>query len=787
MEANETTFPFEIRLNFTKLITQYKERLKTETNPMVISHLKNLLGYLEEFPELESGIDSTQEAIDKYQEPISMLLADIFPQALTLNEIKVATIPLKDILFNKTERFKNILNAAGENFHPTILGLNDDNMYIMACSFILGKHYHKNIDLKRPMYYEIPDENGMIRTYKMAINADFTDIIRTEKAPKITNEDINTLLQNFENIDIWKEKFPPNSYILEGFSIINLIDVTVDTIISDVKSNLLDHTPNSTNNFNDFEANLKKLFNNIDLNVGFTLFDSGTQSLMNRVEKSTQSYMLGESEVKNCTSHFCKGAYNRLIEERKILAISDVEFYAEQSENNPLSKALLSNNIQSCIFAPIVYQDELLGILEIVSTQKNELNSINANKLEDILPYIVTTAKRSKDLAENQIKAIIQSECTSIHPTVLWKFEEEAQKFINDKITNGEGTFSDIGFDHVYPLFGQIDIKGSSTARNNAIQADFIEQLSMVQHIFEEAIKSENLPFYEQMIYRINEFTNELSNSFNTASEETLLHFLSREINPIMPHVRNLSEDLGKLVGAYENEINPDTGIIYNKRKDYEYSVQHINEAMASFLDKKQETAQDIFPHFYERYKTDGVEHNMYIGQSLTQNANFSKVYLNNLKLWQLTTMCEMENQFYAIQDSLPMALECASLLLVFSNSLSIRYRIDEKKFDVDGSYNARYEIIKKRIDKAHIKGTSERITQSGKLVIVYSQKKDELEYLRYLNFLQSKNYVNQDIELLELEDLQGVVGLKALRVSVVYNQDKQKITYDDLIKEIEK
>jgi len=60
--------------------------------------------------------------------------------------------------------------------------------------------------------------------------------------------------------------------------------------------------------------------------------------------------------------------------------------------------------------------------------------------------------------------------------------------------------------------------------------------------------------------------------------------------------------------------------------------------------------------------------------------------------------------------------LRVASLILVHSNPLSIKFRMDEKQFDVDGAYNIRYEIIKKRIDKAHIKGTSKRLTTPGKL-----------------------------------------------------------------------
>lgn len=111
---------------------------------------------------------------------------------------------------------------------------------------------------------------------------------------------------------------------------------------------------------------------------------------------------------------------------------------------------------------------------------------------------------------------------------------------------------------------------------------------------------------------------------------------------------------------------------------------------------------------------------------------------------------------------------------------------MDEKKFDVDGTYNARYEIIKKRIDKAFIKNTEERITTKGKIVIVYSQSSDEREYLRYVKYLQTKKYLGDQLELLELEDVQGVIGLKAIRVNILYTPDEKApdktITYEGLV-----
>ena len=150
--------------------------------------------------------------------------------------------------------------------------------------------------------------------------------------------------------------------------------------------------------------------------------------------------------------------------------------------------------------------------------------------------------------------------------------------------------------------------------------------------------------------------------------------------------------------------------------------------------------------------------------------------------------MVEMENEFAMLQKELTMPVEIASLILVYNSSLAVHFRMDEKRFDVEGAYNARYEIIKKRIDKANIKGTKERITQPGKIAIVYSQEQDAVEYRKYLNYLVNKGYVKSKIEDYELENLQGVSGLRALRVQVDYKlPEKDKgITVEELIKSIE-
>jgi hypothetical protein len=111
--------------------------------------------------------------------------------------------------------------------------------------------------------------------------------------------------------------------------------------------------------------------------------------------------------------------------------------------------------------------------------------------------------------------------------------------------------------------------------------------------------------------------------------------------------------------------------------------------------------------------------------------------------------------------------LRTTQLILVHSQPISIGFRKDERRFDVEGAYNIRYEMTKKRLDKVHINGTNERLTQPEKIAIVYSNPKEAQEYQEYIFYLQSKNLLKSGIENLELEELQGVRGLKALRVDI--------------------
>lgn len=774
--GKEVEFPAIMQVSFFKLIDQLEETAHGK-DAVQSSYAKELLKEVEKYPELKDGISDVTK-LKKYQKSFDKFSQLLFPSVLSTNEIKILTPPFYFEPIYTSQRFDNIVKASGQPFEFTMKDVDEDLFYKYCCYFIMGSYFGYPIGGSTPQFFEIENKaQGFKRVYKMLINAELSEFIPTDKAVQITKQDFEELLDNFDDIKLWKKKFPPNSWIMRGINLINLVDVTADQSIGNITSSLL---VKSDNSFTNIQRSVQRMLNNTSLSIGVVSLENNR--LVPVEHKDVDSVLLNDGESLHCDKDLCPYTCMELFTKKEPLVVTNVDHFHERSETG-MSQKLKNSGYKSYIIAPLVHEDELLGFMELGSKNKYELNMGSLKMLDQILPILSMAKKRFQTESQNLVEAVIQQECTTIHSSVKWRFEEEAMKFIKKQEHGEEAEFKDVVFDNLYPLYGQLDIKGSSERRNKAVSKDLIKQLNAVTEIIQSANKQIQLPVLEELLHRLNGFTAELKKNLAAGSEHRILSFLREDVYPVFEHLKSGSQSLQSLIEGYDQLLDPELHSVYEERKKYDTSVNLINQRLASYLDKKQIEAQGMFPHYFERYKTDGVEFNMYIGQSITNDKTFNEMFLRNLRLWQLLVMCEMENEFHSLRKELTAPVEIASLILVYSTPLSVHFRMDEKKFDVEGAYNARYEIIKKRVDKAHIKGTKERITQPGHIVIVYSQEQDANEYRTYLQFLASKGYLKHKIEDVALEDLQGVHGLRALRVAVDY---AGSMGVDELIREIE-
>lgn len=772
-KTQPTESPLRVLFSLESQIEIFEKFANDEQHPYNKSS-KVVLESVKKFPELREGIEDFGQ-LHKYEKEINILLDPLFPEPLQLNEIKSVMIPFKYTAFQLTKRFENILVNAEPGYQLDITEFDDSKIYFFACSFILMKYYKQVFNVSRPMYIDIPDRRtGITKHYRTMFNADAMDVTKTEKAPELTPEDIDELLLRGEDLEFWKSKFPVDSYILKGFGLMTLYDATNDVILSKIRSVFL---RNDENVISDFKEHLTDFMGIKDLDVGYSLYDVKTeQALGGFFNRGSSSIFLETNEKIGYQNMFCDHVCTSVMQNSEIIAISDVDLYGQMSGDNLFFKKLKKKGIKSLILVPILLDNGNIQLIEMASLRKNELNSLNASKLEDVIPFVKIASERYFEESQNILESTIQENYTSIHPTVKWRFNKAASDFNTQKAEGKENpVLEDIVFNEVYPLYGQSDIKGSSTARNTAIQVDLGLQLSSVIETFKKVMKVESFPIYQNLVYRVQGYLDNVEQGLSAGDEVSILEFLKREIYPVFNYLKTVNPVFEQAVEAYMSKIDPQLHVVYQQRKSYEDSVAMLNDKLAAHLDNKQDEAQKMFPHYFERYKTDGVEFNMYIGASLVNDESFNLMHLHNLRLWQLITMCELEQVAYDLIEELPYPLRVASLILIHSNSLAIRFSMEQKEFDVDGAYNARYEIIKKRIDKSHIKGTTERLTQPGKIAIVYSQNKDAFEYRNYLEYLQSECLIGE-IEMLDLEDLQGISGLKAIRVEVLYKHKKRAV-----------
>lgn len=766
--GREVAFPAITKVSFTKIFETLENIVRQDDDPHAVAYAKDLLKLRDQHPFLDEGFED-QKLLETYREPIRKLARILFPDALLGNEIKALMAPYNFSPIRMSHRMEKIMQDAGGNFSFQLKDFDEKNLYIMGCLDILSRYYQFNTGYDTPTQVEVYDPKlGMNRTYRLTFNADLYEIFPVDKSTEITYDDYIELMNHYDDVDLWMKKLPPDSYIMRGVGIANMIDITSDSSISGITSNLL---VKSRDSFEQIQNNVKRLFNIRDLKTGFYIYDHDFLSLEHK--GNSEGILLSKDEAVSTKDILCEASYEHMILNKQPLVIPDVMAVGDD-EKRPLIRKLKSLRIQSYIICPLVHEEIILGFVELGSSEKHSLNKISLIKLNRILPIIAMAANRFKNEMRNQIEAIIQRECTTIHPAVKWRFEEEAKDYLARKFNNENPKFKDIVFKDVYPLYGQLDIKDSSNQRNDALKSDLLKQIDEVKKVLVAAFRKNPLPVYEEMIFRVDMYRSEIKKGLLAGGEQKIINFLGTEIYPVFDHIRKQDATLAAKFEKYEQRLDPELNTVYDKRKNFDQSVAHVNQTLASYLDQKQEEAQRMFPHYFERYKTDGLEYNMYIGQSLTFNKTFDPVFLRNLQIWQLEVMCELEREFRKIQPDLDPRLEIASLVLVYGTPLSVQFRMDEKKFDVEGAYNARYEIVKKRIDKAYIRGTNERVTIPGKIAVIFSKDQDGLEYRKYLTYLAAKGYVKSGIEEVELQSLQGITGLKALRAEIEYGLPKK-------------
>lgn len=703
----------------------------------------------------------------------------LFPIAQHDQDLVAAMPPFQYNRFYSTKGFDHYFPTDNifEEAHSELYQMSmNKGKIIKACMLILEKVYNYDLRLDKVIMFNLPDKDtGLQRIYKLDLDERFFNIKASKEAKKPTEEELEKLFAGRDNVEEWIAAFPPEHYTFEGFMLLRFTDVTTSEMLSAIKAELLKKDAVLKSDiFERIQTAMRSVFRAPGLQVGLAFFDL-QDKLITPNKTGWHSVIVDCQQTTACTRE-AGSIYEQAYQEKKLIVIEDLTRLKNITE---VEKNLITNGYKNLVIAPLVSNGEVLGILELACPERNSVSSLNAHLLDPIIPMFVVAVERVVEDMEAQVREIIQQEFTSIHPTVTWKFYEEGVRLLEKRRNGQQDRISEVQFQNVYPLYGLSDIRGSSEIRSEAIKQDLITNIDLIVRVLDEILKSQNLEILDELKFKLTEQKNLINDDLSSDYESESISLIKNEVNPVLEYFARTDESIDKLYQNYRHKLAGEP-ILMEQRKSFENSVTHLNQTVAAHLIKQQESLQSIYPHYFEFFKTDGVEYNMYIGQSLTRDREFNSLHLKNARLWQLVTTAQLAILAEELKSNLSTPLSVAHLILVQNDPIDIKFRQDEKRFDVDGTYNVRYEIVKKRIDKATTNNGAERVTQPGKISIIYSHSQEVEEYRRYINYLQHK-HIFGEVEELVLDDLPGANGLKAIRVEVLMKKALEQFTSESI------
>ena len=419
---------------------------------------------------------------------------------------------------------------------------------------------------------------------------------------------------------------------------------------------------------------------------------------------------------------------------------------------------VLEGGVRSLLLIPLVMRStpladstaQMIGIVGLTSTCPYAFDQADCSNATTLIPALTAAMRHT-----------IQDRFTNIHPSVRWRFEQEAER------RSWGLPPSPIVFENVYPLYGISDIRGSSEERNRAIQQDLLHQFNLALAVLEAVCSEVNNALTGQLRLDLKDHIDQLGQGISVDSEVTLLAYLHDQVETHFPCFAQLSPAAALAIEQYHQAMHSEHGCIYSARAIYDQTIGHINQLLRATWNQWQTSMQAISRHYCDVEATDGIDHMIYAGKAI--DPDFTDFQLRSLRYEQLRAVCDCACKSFTLKQKYDTDMVITHLVLVQAFTVDIMHDENtERLFDVRGTRDTRYEIVKKRIDKACDADTGERITQPGMLTVVYSTNDEWQEYRQYLRYLQREGLVADSIQHGAVEPLQGVSGLKFARVEVL-------------------
>jgi hypothetical protein len=727
-----------------------------------------LLDEFNKYPELDSPILPLNAS--KYAGIFELIYAAVSPILNDENEhLWALSQPISPFIYFGTNAFYDVLIVSGTCELKSQLKMPSafemkESMLVNFYDLILKQYFDITLKTELITIKTIVDPaTNLLNYYRLNLDSRFINIKTDFDTSEITEAEVIECINSEENtIELLKILLPPERFTIEGMSVISLADVTQEYALSAVKNVIIEHSECSDGCHGDnISTALKTLAGSDKIEFGLLPYIQLNGKMVMHDHSGFQSVLIKVAKKENIDY---QGLTDEYLKHPRKLIYTDLTDDAQQG--SPLLKFLKEKGIHSYAVIPLFNNGKIVGCLELYSKIPDVLNNAILTKIDSAVGLLAQLFQNIIIEFNYEIIRIITEKFTSIQPAVQWRFYEAAYRYISSGAQERNLPVESINFKSVHPFYGAVDIKNSSIERNLVIRKDLFLHFEKLEHTLKGIKEGVSVDVGDEIpehaaIWGYKEFE-ELSDREILRIEDYLL----RQLPPYLKLLKDAHPEVDQLITEYF-EYTATNGPTYQNRRNYEKSMKKINRAVSVKLDDFNEELQQLYPCYFEKFRTDGVEFDIYLGQSIAPSIKMPENMLQIFRLKQLELLANLAITTHRLIPEMSLKLETTQLIFVYERLIDISFRTDEQRFDVEGGYNIRYQMVKKRIDKAHVKNSHERLTQTGKIAIVYFNSWEAQEYLGYIKQLQQKNLLQQEVEYIEIEELQGVEGLKALRVSV--------------------
>lgn len=759
----------DIRLSLKPFISFITERIATEQTAKV-NFYKYLLSQFEAFPELDEPIAA--EDAGKYHQLFELIYTALSPLLNDEHEqVWAIGKPVTPSFYYGTDAFYSILldkehKLKGNLTLPSKTEM-EKNMLTNFYDLILCKFYDISLGGSKYMVKSmIDEETHLLKYYRLNIDVRFIEVKCKTELPELSSKTAKEYFKGDEdNLEVLQRILPAELFSIEGVSIVTMTDVTAEYALESVKNAIIDHNKCEVGWSSDrIAVALKSLVGTDGIDFGLLPYIKLNSKTMIYSHKGFESIIIQQAKENGLPEKDYTALVDSFVENPRRLIFPEIT--AEQAEEYPMLQLIMDKGVKSYALYPLYYNAKLVGCLELYAKDITAFNGTSMSRIEGAFSLLSQLFQNIITDFNYEIMGIVTDKFTALQPAVAWRFYQAAYNYLKSGALNKGLLIEPVQFKDVYPFYAAIDIRNSSIERNLMIRKDLYAHFDILETMLKN-LKSKFPAAMEGGFPQ--EHSGWKEKGFADLSDREIMRtddYLQRQLPPYLKLLRDVHVEVRDIVDEYF-ELTAPGGKIYTNRENYELSMQMINHAANRHLDEFNASIQEIFPCYFEKFRTDGVEFDIYLGQSIAPEISFNEEIVHDFRLRQLRVIAEIGRTTANLTAHLPLPLETTQLIFVYEKLIDIGFRTDEQRFDVEGSYNIRYQMVKKRIDKAHIKDSAERLTQPGKIAIVYFNSAEAQEYLGYIKILQSEGLLTDFVEYIEIEELQGVEGLKALRVEV--------------------